>query len=78
MTTSAGFSELSGQSSSASISAGVQEKVVETDDPDIKIIETFKSPRKPQKRRFSDEKLLNPQGKPYKDHAKNLLFKVCF
>uniref|UniRef100_A0A1I7RSW1 hypoxia-inducible factor-proline dioxygenase n=1 Tax=Bursaphelenchus xylophilus TaxID=6326 RepID=A0A1I7RSW1_BURXY len=68
---SSGFSDVSCSSNGLG-----QERLIETDDPDINIIETDSSPRKVQKRRMSDENTLNPQGKPYKDHSKNLLFKT--
>ncbi|CAD5225371.1 unnamed protein product [Bursaphelenchus okinawaensis] len=68
---SSGFSDVSCSSNGFG-----QERLIETDDPDINIIETESSPRKVQKRRMSDESPLNPQGKPYKDHSKNLLFKT--
>lgn len=54
-------------------SHSAQEKIVDTEDPDIQIIESSNSPNSI---RLTRKRPLQTNGRVYKDHSKNVLFKV--
>jgi hypothetical protein len=80
-----GFSEVSAatpsEKSSAHSSGNHSMDSAVDADPDIQIIESSSSPRKPRKRPLDASENfpeMTASNKSWKDHSKNLLFKVTF